>query len=95
MAKSKKESRGTLVPTFQNVIVVRDQAKDKSAGGIILPNEAQQRPQRGTVVASGVEVREVKEHDKVIFKADAGVDIDAVGQQFVVLEEKDILVILR
>jgi chaperonin GroES len=78
-------------------------AEDKSAGGIILPDTAQEKPQQGTVVAVGsgkvsdsgnlVEIT-VKKGDKVLYGKYSGSEVTFDGVDYVIMRESDILAVL-
>jgi chaperonin GroES len=80
-----------------------DAAKEKSSGGIILPDTAQEKPQQGTVVAVGpgkasdagtiIEMT-VKSGDKVLYGKYSGTEIALEGTDHVIMRESDILAVL-
>ncbi len=85
------------------VLLRRLEQEEKTAGGIIIPDTAKEKPQEGEVVAVGTgyindngEVRPlaVKEGDKVIFSKWAGNEITINGEEFVVMKESDIIGVL-
>ena len=92
MAKAKAKAKKTnLIPLGDRVVLQRDVAEDKTAGGIVLPDSAKDKPQRGTVVAVGDgHVKSdgtrialtVKAGDKVLFTSYAGEEI-SVGDRVV------------
>ena len=87
----------------KKVVVEPAPAEDKSAGGIILPDTAQEKPQQGTVVASGpgkvsdsgslIEMT-VKEGDKVLYGKYSGSEVAFSGTDYVIMRESDILAVL-
>jgi chaperonin GroES len=92
-----------LYPIFNNIVVRRDDAATKSSGGIILPEQAKDKPRKGTVLAAGpgkyqdgifVETS-VKEGDKVLFGAYSGSEIDLDGQKVVIMPEQEIIAIIK
>jgi chaperonin GroES len=101
MAKKAGKSEGTrIVPLGDKVVVQREEAESKTAGGIVLPDSAKDKPQRGKVVAVGDgHVRDdgqkvpltVKEGDNVIFSSYAGDEISVGDQDYLLLREGDIL----
>ncbi len=89
-----------LRPLEDKVVLKQMNAEEKTTGGIILPDTAQEKPQMGTVVAvgpgkvldSGKEVKvSVKKNDKVIYAKYAGSEIELEGKKYVILRESDIL----
>lgn len=86
-----------LRPLRDRVLVKPDEAEKKTAGGIIVPDTVVQKPQTGTVVASGVGYtdmpNETKPGDKVMYGKYAGTEIEYAGEQYVIMKESDILAI--
>lgn len=101
MAKKASASSGTrIVPLGDKVVIKRQEAESKTAGGIVLPDSAQDKPQKGEVVAVGDgHVKRdgsrvaltVKEGDRVIFSSYAGDEIKVGDQEYLLLREGDIL----
>jgi chaperonin GroES len=80
------------------VLVQPDEAEDeKSPGGIIIPDTAKEKPQKGTVVAVGTDedLKEVvKKGDKVVFGKYTGDEIEFEGKKYLVVQRSDILAIV-
>lgn len=102
MAKKGSSPKGSLkiVPLGDRVVVRRAEAESKTAGGIVLPDTARDKPQRGEVVAIGDgHVKRdgsripltVKEGDRVLFTSYAGDEIQIGDEKFLLLRESDIL----
>lgn len=92
-----------IKPLGDKVVVKPAKAEEKTESGIILPGSAQQKPHQGTVIAVGPGARDdkgnhipldVKEGDRVIYGKFGGVDLKYDNEEYVVLSEKDILVVL-
>jgi chaperonin GroES len=93
----------SLKPLADRVVVEPAPAEDKSAGGIILPDTAQEKPQQGTVVAVGsgkvsdsgslVEMT-VKKDDKVLYGKYSVSEVTFDGIDYVIMRESDILAVL-
>ncbi|OKH17119.1 co-chaperone GroES [[Limnothrix rosea] IAM M-220] len=90
----------TLKPLGDRVFVKVSESEEKTAGGILLPDSAKEKPQIGEVVAVGEGKRnddgsrsavDVKVGDKVLYSKYAGTDIKFSGDDYVLLSEKDIL----
>jgi len=90
-------------PLHDRVLVQRLEAEDKSAGGIIIPDTAKEKPQEGKVVAVGKGKRkddgtlipmEVKEGDRILFSKYSGSDVKLDGKEYVIMREEDILGVL-
>lgn len=89
-----------IVPLGDKVVVKRQEAESKTSGGIVLPDSAKNKPQRGEVIAVGDgHVKSdgskvpltVKEGDKVIFSSYAGDEIKLGDENYLLLREGDIL----
>ena len=98
--RPKTTTRTKLVPLGDKVVLKRAESESKTAGGIVLPDTARDKPQRGEVVAVGDgHVRNdgkkvpltVKEGDRVIFSSYAGDEIQVGDEKYLLLRESDIL----
>lgn len=87
-------------PLDDRVVVKTDEAEETTAGGIVLPDAAKEKPQRGTVVAVGPgKLLDSGERaavglvvgDKVLFGKYGGTDIEVEGEEVKILRESDIL----
>ncbi len=80
------------------VIVKPAAAEEKTAGGIIIPDTAKEKPQKGTVVAAGPGKKDdpvtVKVGDTVLYGKYAGTEISVEGQDLLIMRESDILAIV-
>ncbi|HPS01673.1 MAG TPA: co-chaperone GroES [Candidatus Sumerlaeota bacterium] len=92
-------------PLGDRVLVKRtDEAEQKSAGGIIIPDTAKEKPSRGTVLSVGPGTLkedgtrtplDVKEGDKILFGKYSGTEVKIDGEEFLIMHENDILGILQ
>jgi chaperonin GroES len=96
-------SVSTVKPLGDRIFVKVRLAEEKTAGGILLPDTAKEKPQVGEVVAVGPGKRnddgsyqtiEVQIGDNVLYSKYAGTDIKLAGEEYVLLSEKDILATL-
>ena len=92
-----------LVPLGANVVVKRTDADEKTAGGIVLPDSAREKPQQGRVlsVGDGLLLRngeraphQVSEGDRILFNRYAGAEVVVDGQQLLVMSEDEILAVV-
>jgi chaperonin GroES len=85
-------------PLADRVIVKPAAAEEKSAGGIIIPDTAKEKPQRGVVIAAGPGKKDepvtVKTGDTVLYGKYAGTEITIEGQDLLIMRESDILAIV-
>ncbi|HYL32294.1 MAG TPA: co-chaperone GroES [Stellaceae bacterium] len=91
-------------PLHDRVVVRRLKQEEKTAGGIIIPDTAQEKPQEGEVVAVGPGARdddgklhplEVKAGDRVLFGKWSGTEIKLDGNELLVMKESDLMGILE
>jgi chaperonin GroES len=91
-------------PLHDRVLVRRVTAEEKTAGGIIIPDTAKEKPQEGEVVAVGAgtlnekgEVRplDVKAGDKILFGKWSGTEVKLNGEELLIMKESDIMGIVE
>jgi chaperonin GroES len=90
---------GKLTPLADRVVVRPLDAEEKTAGGLIIPDTAKEKPQKGTVVAVGPGKVEngtkidmtVSEGDTVLYGKYAGTDVTLDGEDLLIMRESDIL----
>ena len=91
-------------PLDDRVLVKQGEAEEKTAGGIVLPNTAKEKPQRGKVIAAGpgklLDSGErgemsLKKGDEVYYGKYAGTEIKIDGEEYVILRESDVLAIIE
>jgi chaperonin GroES len=87
-----------VTPLHDRVIVKPAKAEEKTAGGIIIPDTAKEKPQRGTVIAAGPGKKDepvtVKVGDTVLYGKYAGTEIVLDGDDLLIMRESDILAIV-
>jgi len=87
-----------IKPLADRVLIEPMQAEEKTASGIIIPDTAKEKPQKGTVVAVGPgtsdEKMEVKKGDVVLYGKYAGTEITIDGQDYLIMKQADILAIV-
>ena len=93
----------TFKPLHDRVLVKRLPSEEKTAGGIIIPDSVQEKPQQGEVVAAGSGARRpdgnidplgVKVGDKILFGKYAGTEVKMQGTEYLIMKESDILGVL-
>jgi chaperonin GroES len=87
-----------ITPLHDRVIVKPAPAEEKTAGGIIIPDTAKEKPQRGSVVAAGPgkkdEPMTVKTGDTILYGKYAGTEISLEGHDYLIMRESDILAVI-
>lgn len=90
-------------PLHDRVLVERMEGEQKSAGGIIIPDTAQEKPMEGRIVAVGngsvdeagkVRPLDVKAGDKILFAKWGGTEIKVEGKEYLIMKESDILAVV-
>ena len=93
-----KKSNLHISPLHDRVVVKPAPAEEKTAGGIIIPDTAKEKPQRGTVVAAGPGKKDepvtVKVGDTVLYGKYAGTELTVEGEELLIMRESDILAIV-
>ena len=87
-----------ITPLHDRVIVKPAAAEEKTAGGIIIPDTAKEKPQRGTVMAAGPgkkdEPMTLKVGDSVLYGKYSGTEISVEGKDYLIMRESDIFAVL-
>ena len=93
----------TLVPLGDRVVLKQLEAEETTKSGIVLPGQAQEKPQQAEVIAVGpggvVEGKEVKMEvvvgDKVIYSKYAGTEVKMDGEEYIIVRQNDILAVVK
>ncbi len=95
----KKQKTMNVKPLSDRVLVLPNPAEEKTAGGLIIPDTAKEKPLAGKVVAAGpgtAEVKmEVKEGDQVLYGKYAGTEINVEGTTYLILKQSEILAVIE
>ncbi|WP_300513620.1 co-chaperone GroES [Aliiroseovarius sp.] len=92
-----------FTPLHDRVLVRRVESDEKTAGGLIIPDSAKEKPAEGLVVAVGAGARDddgdrialdVKEGDKILFGKWSGTEITIDGEELLIMKESDIMGVL-
>jgi chaperonin GroES len=87
-----------IKPLADRVIIKPSEAEEKTAGGIIIPDTAKEKPQRGKVIAAGPGKKDepltVKEGDVVLYGKYSGTEISFEGNDYLIMRESDIVAII-
>ena len=91
-------------PLSDKVLVERLEAEMKTAGGIVLPESAKEKPQRGKIISTGQgrilddgsrSKLQVKKGDEVLFTSYAGSEVKLDGKEYLIMDESDIMAIIE
>lgn len=87
-----------VTPIADRVLVEPDAAETKTASGIIIPDTAKEKPQRGTIIAVGSgkkdEPMTVKKGDKILYGKYSGTEVSIDGKDYLIMKESDIYAII-
>jgi chaperonin GroES len=104
MATTKTKANVKVRPLNDRILVQRTEAEEKTAGGILLPETAKEKPKEGRVIAVGNgrikengerEALGVKVGERVLFSAYAGTEVKLSGEEFLIMREEDILGVIE
>ena len=92
-----------LRPLHDRVLVRRVEEEEKTAGGIIIPDSAKEKPQEGEIVAVGKGIRDedefipldVKPGDRVLFAKWGGTEVTVDGEELLIMKESDIMGVIE
>ena len=100
---TKTKSKVNIRPLGDKVLLQRAEAEEKTAGGILLPESAKDKPKEGKIVAVGEgrvlengdrQALNVKVGDRVLFSSYAGTEVKYAGEEYLIMGETDILAII-
>jgi chaperonin GroES len=92
-----------VVPLNDKIVVKRLEAEEKTAGGIVLPDAAKEKPKQGKILSLGDGKLlengkrasfQVKEGDRVLFTSYAGTEVNLDGDEYLIMTEDDILAVV-
>jgi chaperonin GroES len=99
-----KENDMTFRPLHDRILVRRVEADEKTAGGIIIPDTAKEKPQEGEVIAVGPGARDeagklvpldVKAGDRILFGKWSGTEIKLDGEDLLIMKESDVMGVIE
>ena len=103
MAATKEKSKVKLVPLGDRIVVQREESQERTSGGIFLPDSAKDKPTRGKIVSVGDgrvlengsrSTLQVKVGDLVLFTSYAGENIEVDGEEYLLMNEGEVLAII-
>jgi chaperonin GroES len=101
---TKTTSKIRLQPMGERLVVQREEGESKTAGGIVLPDSAKEKPARGTVIAIGTgkllddgtrSKSQLKNGDRVLFTSYAGENVEIDDVEYLLMREDDILAVIE
>ncbi len=101
---AKPQLKTPIKPLDDRIVVTRTEAEEKTAGGILLPDTAKEKPREGVVISVGNgklldngtrQAMSVKAKDRVLFSSYAGSEIKLDGEELMILGEDEILAVIE
>jgi chaperonin GroES len=83
-----------IKPLDDRIVAIREEAENKTASGLFLPDSAKEKPVVAKVVAVGKSVKEVKIGDYIVYKEYAPTELKHMGSEYLIVREDDVLAVL-
>lgn len=80
-----------LTPLGDRIVAIREEAANRTASGLYLPESAKEKAIAAVVEAVGPEVKDVKKGDRVVYKAYTPTEVKVNNKEFIILKEEDVL----
>ncbi len=93
-----------IEPLGDKIVVKRLEAEEITAGGIVLPETAKEKPKEGKIISVGPgkvldsgerSKMQLKKGDRVIFASYAGTEVDVDGEEYLIMSEEDVLAVVK
>ena len=84
-----------LQPLGDYVVAVGEEAESKTASGLYLPGNAQEKPKTAKVVAVGKEVKQLKVGDRIVYKTYSTTEVKVGKEEFILVKEEDVLATVK
>lgn len=84
-----------LKPLGEYVVAVGEEAEAKTASGLYLPDAAKEKPKTAKVVAVGPNAKQIKVGDRIVYKSYSTTDVKVGKEDYILVEEKDILATVK
>jgi len=94
----------SITPLGDKILIKRLEAEEKTAGGIVLPDSAKEKPKEGKIIALGSGKLlesgkrgdfQVKKGDRILFASNAGTEVKVGGEEYLLMSEEDVLAIVK
>lgn len=84
-----------LQPLGDYVVAVAEEAETKTASGLYLPGNAQEKPKTAKIVAVGKDAKQVKIGDRIVYKSYSNTDVKVGKDEYILIKEEDILATVK
>ena len=85
----------TLTPLGDYVVAQSDEAATKTASGLYIPDQAQEKPKTAKVVAVGKEAKQVKVGDRIVYKSYSTTEVKVGSEEYILVKEEDVLATVK
>ena len=80
-----------IQPLADYVVAKSEEAQTKTASGLYLPDNAQEKPKIAKVLAVGKDIKQVKVNDRILYKSYSTTDVKVASDEYILIKEEDIL----
>ncbi len=84
-----------IQPLSDNIVAVQEEAENKTASGLYLPDAAKEKPKTAKVVAVGKGVKQLKIGDRIIYKSYTSTEVKVESVEYIILKEEDVLATVK
>ena len=84
-----------LQPLGDYVVAQAEEAQSKTASGLYLPENAQEKPKTAKVVAAGPNAKQVKVGDRIVYKSYSTTEVKVGSEEFILMKEEDVLATVK
>ncbi|PIZ62024.1 molecular chaperone GroES [Candidatus Saccharibacteria bacterium CG_4_10_14_0_2_um_filter_52_9] len=84
-----------LQPLGDYIVAVGEEAATKTASGLYLPEQAQEKPKTAKVMATGPNAKQVKVGDRIVYKSYSTTDVKVGTQEYILVKEEDVLATVK
>ncbi|HEX7632951.1 MAG TPA: co-chaperone GroES [Candidatus Saccharimonadales bacterium] len=84
-----------LQPLGDYIVAQAEEAQSKTASGLYLPENAQEKPKTAVVVAVGKDARQIKVGDRIVYKSYSNTDVKVGSEDYILVKEEDVLATVK
>lgn len=84
-----------IQPLADNIVAVQEEAQNKTASGLYLPDAAKEKPKTAKVVAVGKDVKQLKANDRIIYKSYSTTEVKVGATEYIIVKEEDVLATVK
>lgn len=84
-----------IQPLADHIVAVGEEAATKTASGLYLPDNAQEKPKTAKVVAVGKQVKELKVGDRIVYKSYSTTEVKVGSEEYIIVKEEDVLATVK